>query len=195
MNILHLINVITAYKPTPFAKNIKHATKLEHDNIEKHPFVDSLIKGKLSDNQYACYLLNLAPIYEAIENKLNLSNGLKRSHLIRQDLEKYIKAIGPLGDMFFYHNWLQSLFNKDSFSVTSDFYIRWLGDLYGGQILAKNIRFNDHLKFKNVRYSIRQARGLIETNAKKREKEFVSLIKESYSYNYKLVDKLHNNVC
>lgn len=195
MKILHLINVITAYKPTPFAKNIKLSTKVEHDNIEKHPFVDSLIRGKLSDTQYACYLLNLIPIYESIENKLELSNELRRSHLMRQDLEKYQKLLGSLGDMFFYHDWLMSLFDKDKFSISSDFYIRWLGDLYGGQILSKNIRFNSHLKFKNVRQSIRQARDIIETNAKKRETEFVSLIKESYTFNFQLVEKLYNNVC
>lgn len=195
MKILHLLNVITAYRPTPFAKSIKFSTKKEHDDIEKHPFVDSLIKGKLTDIQYACYLLNLIPVYEAIENKLNLPHELRRSHFMRQDLDKYQKLLGSLGDMFFYHDWLNNLLSKDNFSITSDFYIRWLGDLYGGQILAKNIKFNNHLKFRNVRNSIRQARELIETNAKKREKEFVLLIKKSYSYNYQLVEKLYNNVC
>jgi len=195
VNILHLIKVITAYKPTAFAKHIKISTKLEHDNIEKHPFVDNLIKGKLTDTQYACYLLNLIPIYDVIENRLNLDNSLRRSNLMRQDLDRYQKLLGSLGDMFFYHDWLKNLFDKDVFSITSDFYIRWLGDLYGGQILSKNIRFNNHLKFKDVRSSIRHARSLIELNAKGREEEFISLIKDSYSHNYKLVDTLYNNVC
>jgi heme oxygenase len=195
VKILHLLNVITAYKPTPFAKGVKLATKVEHDRIEKHPFVDNLIAGKLTDAQYACYLLNLIPIYESIERHLNLCGDLLRSNIMRSDLLKYQKSLGPLGDMYFYHEWLENINSANKLTTISNFYIRWLGDLYGGQILAKNIKFNQHLKFKNVRHSIRQARDLIELNAKNQDTEFVSLIKKAYSFNYDLVDNLYNHVC
>ena len=71
----HLLNVITAYKPNKFSKQIKKATKEKHDAIESHPFMRAMIDGSLSDFKYAVYLANLLPIYKAVEMFLFTKNN------------------------------------------------------------------------------------------------------------------------
>ena len=90
MNVLHLINVITAYRPTAFAKRVKLETKANHDAIEQHPFIDLIIKGKMTDLQYAAYLSNVCPVYDIVEKKLLTPRSiLARTNYIRKDIEQY----------------------------------------------------------------------------------------------------------
>ncbi|NBW58664.1 hypothetical protein EBR43_12985, partial [bacterium] len=76
--LLHLIKVLTAYKPNEFSKKIKKQTKVKHDQIESHPFIKEMLSGELSDFKYAVYLNNLLPIYKGVEmflfNKRNTNS-------------------------------------------------------------------------------------------------------------------------
>jgi len=194
MDILHLIKVITAYKPTAFAKKVKLETKMEHDAIERHPFVDLIIKGRMTDLQYAAYLSNVYPVYDIVEKKLLTPQCiLARTNCIRKDVEQYSNLLNvDLSSVFVNEDWVQKLKTADELDVLAAFYIRWLGDMYGGQILAKNIRFHSALKFTNVRLCIKMARELIELNACKSADVFIERIKSAYADNYNLAEKLHN---
>lgn len=194
MNLIHLIKVITAYKLTPFAKRIKEATQPLHSQIEAHPFISRLISEKLSDIEYAVYLSNLFPVYEKVERKLlGPSSILARKKFIEKDLNDYSKFLNVnLEDFYVNKDWAESLDEADNYKLTAVFYIRWLGDLYGGQILAKNIRFNSSLKFKNVRDCIKVARSLIEYYGSKDENRFLVQISDAYTRNYDLVDRIQN---
>jgi len=164
MDVLHLIKVITAYKHTAFSKKVKLETEANHDAIEQHPFVDLIIKGKMTDLQYAAYLSNVYPVYDIVEKKLLAPQSiLARTNYIRKDIEQYSNFLNTdLSRLYVNDEWVQKLKSGDEVDVLAAFYIRWLGDLYGGQILAKNIRFNSALKFKSVRLCIKVARELIE---------------------------------
>lgn len=194
MDIIHLVKVITAYRPTAFAKKLKASTRKEHDEIERHPFVQKLISGSITDEEYTAYLDNLLLIYTTIEGKVLLyekNTDLKRSHLIIKDLFDYkTKCNVEVGRNVCNRDWLQNIESKDTFGCTADFYIRWLGDLYGGQIMSKNFKFHSSLIFNNVRSCIKRAREVIEVNAKGREDEFINLVKQSYRFNYNLVQEL-----
>jgi hypothetical protein len=194
MDILHLIKVITAYKPTTFAKKVKLETRIDHDAIERHPFVDLIIKGRMTDLQYAAYLSNVYPVYDIVEKKLLTSQSiLVRANCIRKDVEQYSNFLNiDLACLFVNEDWVQKLQTADELDVLAAFYIRWLGDLYGGQILAKNIRFHSALKFTNVRLCIKMARELIELNACNNADVFIERIKSAYADNYNLAEKLHN---
>jgi len=196
MDIIHLVKVITAYKLTPFAKRIKQITKPLHDQIEVHSFVKKFIDGQLTDLEYAVYLYNLLPVYEKIERHLlSTMPILSRTKQIKEDLNQYTSFLNTdLSQYYVNQEWVNSLDAKDTFKLTAVFYTRWLGDLYGGQILAKKIRFNSALKFDNIRNCIRVARELIEYNGSKDENRFLVQISEAYTKNYDLVTKIENKL-
>jgi len=194
MDVLHLIKVITAYKHTAFSKKVKLETKANHDAIEQHPFVDLIIKGKMTDFQYAAYLSNVYPVYDIVEKRLPISQSiLVRTNCIQRDIEQYSSLLNvDLSSVFVNEDWVQKLKTADELDILAAFYIRWLGDMYGGQILAKNIRFHSALKFTNVRLCIKMARELIELNACNSADVFIERIKSAYADNYNLAEKLHN---
>jgi len=194
VSILHLFNVITAYRPTPFAKHLKQSTRVRHDAIESHPFVKKLINGKVTDLEYAAYLKNLLSVYGAVESKLFDSDTpveLFRTTFIIQDLNKYKTLLNLNLDRYnFWEQWTDSIKSGDELTVAANFYIRWLGDMYGGQIMSKNFKFNSALKFKNVRSCIKTARSIIENIGSTNPELFIERVNQAYEHNYILATRL-----
>lgn len=168
MNLFHLINVITAYKPNKYSKLLKERTKEAHDAIEQHPFFRDLLNGTLPDVKYAYYLANLLPIYEMLEKEF-LSNVEDKSVLqslkIKKDLENYSKLLNKKIDnstynyAFAYVSYVQQ---KSRIFKKADLYVRWLADMYGGQFLRKKVKFGEKYKFTNLRKNIKFIRKMIE---------------------------------
>jgi heme oxygenase len=196
---LHLLNVITAYRPNKFSKQIKKATKEKHDAIEKHPFIKSMIDGSLSDFKYAIYLNNLLPIYKAVEMFLFYSTPVDRdllqSRKINNDLNEYIRFLGiniDRPEYIFNKEWLNYFLFKDKFLQKAELYIRWLADMYGGQIIKRNIRFNSKYDFDDLRNEIKLIRrmiedGLDETNVDR----FIEEVNKAYEFHHQLADKIN----
>ena len=197
MNVLHLINVITAHTPSPLAKRIKHATKQQHDRIENHPLILKLIKGSITDLEYAVYLKNLLPIYRAVEQMFfdpNTSGDLIRSRLIEQDVHNYGKTI-DLADAKYDNlskDWIDLFYSKSLFLKQTELYIRWLADMYGGQMIKKNVKFNAKYKFNSVRQSIKDVRTMLEKDlTEDNVTDFISQVNASYNMHYVLADRVY----
>lgn len=196
MNIWHLIKVITAYRPTKIAKYIKQNTKQNHDVIEQHPFFKDLLSGRLSDAAYANYLGQLLPLYISIENNLCKKNwpiDLITSIRIADDIKKYREIVDidtkvwPVA-----MEWINHFYSKPVLLQKTDLYIRWLADLYGGQILKNRVKFNSKYSFKNARRCIQIVRKYIEEGINDSNKEmFVYEVNKSYDLHYKLVDQIY----
>ena len=193
----HLLKVITAYKPNKFSKHVKQATKTLHDEIESHPFFKSMIDGSLSDEQYYIYLFNLLPIYKSVEHFVlndHLNSDLRQSVKIQKDIIEYSKICSHVrldGDVFFCNEWLERFNSKDKFFKKAELYIRWLADLYGGQILKKNIKFVNKYAFKDVRKCIKTVRKLIEKDLNESNVEkFIEEINIAYAFHKRLADKI-----
>jgi len=195
--LLHLINVLTAYRPNKFSKKLKKETKFNHDKIENHPLLQELIKGELPDFKYGIYLINLLPIYTSVETFLlpGTNTDLLQSVKVRDDLLKYSRHLNLTFNnekVLFYQDWLNSFFAKDQFFKKSELYVRWLADMYGGQILKKKVRFGSKYEFNNLRDSIKIIRrkieeGLDNTNID----QFINEVNKTYDYHYKLADKVY----
>jgi len=196
---LHLLNVITAYRPNKFSKQIKKATKEKHDAIEKHPFIKSMIDGSLSDFKYAIYLNNLLPIYKAVEMFLFYSTPVDRdllqSRKINNDLNEYIRFLGiniDRSEYIFNKEWLNYFLFKDKFLQKAELYIRWLADMYGGQIIKRNIRFNSKYDFNDLRNEIKLIRRMIEDGLDETNVDsFIEEVNKAYEFHHQLADKIN----
>ena len=194
--LLHLINVITAYRPNKFSKQIKKGTKEIHDNIEKHPFFIDLLSGNLPAYKYAIYLYNLLPVYSGVEMFFfNVSNNLDllRSKSVLEDWQNYSKDLNIDFSKFnFNSEWITYFYNKPNLLKKTELYVRWLADMYGGQILAKNVRFGSKYRFNNLRNAIKTVRKLIEDGIDETNVNlFIKEANRTFDYHYKIIDKIY----
>lgn len=196
--LFHLIKVITAYKPNHLSKKIKKETKEIHDKIEKHPFFLDMIQKELPEYKYAIYLQNLAPIYKGVEMFLfqnNTNNDIVQSKKIEEDLRLYsahLKLKFDLPQFKFNGEWLEHFFSKEDFYKKTELYVRWLADLYGGQIIKRYHRFGNKYVFTNVRASIQQVRKQIEEDlTEKNVDRFIEETKKTYQYHTDIVNKIY----
>jgi hypothetical protein len=83
-------------------------------------------------------------------------------------------------------------FNKKSiFLKKTELYIRWLADLYGGQILKRNVKFKNKYNFKDVRNCIKIVRKLIEKDLNETNvNDFIEEVNKSYAFHKHLADKI-----
>lgn len=197
--LLHILNVITAYKPNRLSKRIKLETKTAHDEIEKHTFIKSMIDGTLSDKKYAIYLYNLYPIYKSVEMLLfsgkNFNKDLFQSVKIQNDLNNYKNELNfeyDRPEYNFNEGWINHFYSKSFFLKKTELYIRWLADMYGGQIIKKNIKFNSKYSFTNLRESIKTIRSYLEEDlTEENVNSFINEVNKSYEFHHKLADKIN----
>lgn len=138
--------------------SLKELTKEAHTNAERQEFVKILFSGSIDPKLYATYLKNQHPQYEILEvcaMPLGLLNGLpdiRRAPAINDDfvelwgadnkdtppmcpvVQDYIKYILSIKD--------------DPKRLMAHIYVRHMGDLAGGQMIAKRVPGNgNYYKF------------------------------------------------
>lgn len=127
--------------------SLKELTYEEHRHAETRPFVKVLFKGDIDPQIYATYLYNQFPMYEILEvcamphGILNDVPGILRSKSIRLDFEELWQgetkpALCPVVDD--YIKYILSI-KDDPKKLMSHIYVRHMGDLAGGQMIAKRV--------------------------------------------------------
>jgi heme oxygenase (biliverdin-producing, ferredoxin) len=131
--------------------SLREITKDLHTDAERTEFAKKLLSGSISKEDYANYLYQMVLIYPTIEmgNKIqgNFANlpDIERAWPIYQD---YIELAGKnnpnykwLPSTVDYHHYLLELLNDldRKHLIKAHLYCRHMGDLYGGQILAKRV--------------------------------------------------------
>jgi len=124
---------------------LKDATWAKHREIEKLPLIQTMFEGKFNEVMYANYLFELKYIYKQIEdlsNKHGITEGMP-------DLDRYesiCKDIEELGINFDrdlvpstteYLQYLEKLSNENPKMLMAHVYVRHMGDLYGGKLMAR----------------------------------------------------------
>lgn len=136
----------------PLTDLMREQTNELHQRIEHVQFTQKLFLGVLPKTLYARYLSGLLVIYMALESELiKLSanqypalRGLRpffRAQLIQKDLLYILDGREQLNDGF--SMWPQKIAEFSNFSLENVLaltYVRFLGDIGGGQILLKRIR-------------------------------------------------------
>jgi heme oxygenase len=150
--------------------SLKEITKDLHTDAERTVFAKKLLTGALTSEEYANYLWQMVLVYNGIETAarsqgmlVNLPD-IERAHKIYQDC---IELVGPnhnlkwLPVVIEYYHYLLSLnYNAErKHLVKAHLYCRHMGDLYGGQMIAKKVpgkgRFYEFKDADNLKTAIR----------------------------------------
>ncbi|HRK74260.1 MAG TPA: biliverdin-producing heme oxygenase, partial [Rhodothermales bacterium] len=130
---------------------LKEITHDLHRTAERTAFSRLLVSGKITQQQYAQYLYQMALVYSTIETGVKEIGfmeqlpGLERSSHIYHD---FIELAGEQQEAFIflpatlaYHHYLMQLLSDDRrrHLIRAHVYCRHMGDLFGGQIIAKRI--------------------------------------------------------
>ena len=124
---------------------LKDATWDKHRQIEKLPLIQTMFEGKFTDVMYADYLFELKYIYKKIEdlsNKYNITEGmpdLDRYESICEDIKElsinFDRDLMPSTVEYLAH--LDKLSEENPKLLMAHVYVRHMGDLYGGKLMAR----------------------------------------------------------
>lgn len=130
---------------------LKSATKGLHHEVERAPFMRALLRGSLDRAAYCALLRNLYAIYDALEVALDKHaehpglkplrlSGLARREALARDLEalhgpNWACELTVLESGRRYVQHLSELNRSEPERLAAHAYVRYLGDLSGGQLL------------------------------------------------------------
>jgi heme oxygenase len=128
--------------------SLKKLTKSKHSGAERSWFASLMMSGKITNEEYAVYLKQQFECYNALEDRFkSISNSistipenLKRATPIMNDLKELssdIDSIPIFESTKKYTNYILNECKEDI--LYAHVYVRYLGDLKGGQMIAKRI--------------------------------------------------------
>lgn len=134
---------------TGLAHQLRQGSHDLHGVAERTGLMAAMVRGKLARAHYANWLLNLQAIYAALEAGLRAAGSvpgidfapLFRSNAIAQDLQ----FLQPGPDLVLceatrrYVQRLEELAATQPRLLLAHAYVRYLGDLHGGQMLRRSI--------------------------------------------------------
>jgi heme oxygenase len=128
--------------------SLRELTHDAHKNAETQPFVKILFSGKINPKIYATYLKNQHPTYELLEvcamaqGVLNGLPDIRRAPAILADFKELWRdedgepQILPVVKRYTDH--IMSI-KDDPAKLMAHIYVRHMGDLAGGQLIAKRV--------------------------------------------------------
>jgi heme oxygenase len=128
--------------------SLKDLTHAAHKDAETQPFVKVLFSGKINPKLYATYLKNQHPMYEILEvcamarGLLNGLSGIRRAPSILSDFQELWDEkdgdpqMCPVVDE--YIKYILSIKDQPE-KLMAHVYVRHMGDLAGGQMIAKRV--------------------------------------------------------
>ena len=175
---------------TTFHAQIKLRSDSAHREAEEAPFIAELMGGTLSTSAYLDYLKALAPIYQRMEQLFTARGSeeplsyfdhraLDRAEFIAADisyLEGASEDTGDIKSLPSISNYLKTLHDEISpVRLTAHHYIRYLGDLSGGQAIARLVARHYQIPAEALNFYNFEDIGDI-VFYKKRYRDFLNLI-------------------
>ncbi|WP_052663693.1 heme oxygenase (biliverdin-producing) [Psychromicrobium lacuslunae] len=131
---------------------MRESSQTDHQEAEDSSFIAELMTGKLSLLHYQALLAQYAYLYAALDSCATelrsaghfsalLDARLERSALMLADLAALgASTAGPLPSMVRYVERIRNVSTQQPHRYLAHHYVRFLGDLSGGQILARKIQ-------------------------------------------------------
>ena len=151
--------------------SLKELTIKQHQNAERQNFAGTLMSGKISKESYLEYLVNQLHCYSSLENHRSFKlpdERLKRVEKIQEDItelqndlkkinEELTKMITQSTKDYIKH--VKIINNEEDY--LAHIYVRYLGDLRGGQMISKKIpgkgkyyQFENSIELANSIYKV-----------------------------------------
>jgi heme oxygenase len=137
----------------PLSTRLKRRTAQAHRRAERSGVIHQLVTRQATRDAYICYLRNLYPVYTALESGLSGLRGLagyrvltdpalERAAAIEADLRalagtNWQTAIPLLASA---KDYAQRIEQASTSRLLAHAYVRYLGDLNGGQIIRRLLR-------------------------------------------------------
>jgi len=128
--------------------NLKELTKEHHTNAERQAFVKEMFGGNITNERYATYLFNQHPQYNMLE-MFAMMHGLfdgmpelRRAPRIHEDYQElwdkdpHQPPLLPVVKEYMNH--IMTI-KDDPDKLMAHVYVRHMGDLSGGQMIAKRV--------------------------------------------------------
>ena len=150
------------------AADFKNASQQIHAQLESHPWVKKLFKGAATLQEYKSYLLALKAVYEALEQgivqyqsyhpetdlfhqlidpayfrKDAIQDDLETLHHIVQSQLDIVTSAGVLN----YRQRIVNITKDNPILLVAHAYVRYLGDLSGGQMLKQKLEHQHQYQF------------------------------------------------
>jgi heme oxygenase len=130
--------------------SLKEITHDLHRDAERTIFAKKLLSGSISKEEYAKYLWQMFSVYEAIEftaktqGMLENLPGIERTQKILDDCLELVghdHALHWLPETIQYRKYLFDLnqIPERRHLIRAHLYVRHMGDLFGGQMIAKRV--------------------------------------------------------
>ncbi len=128
-------------------QRLKADTRALHARAERAGVMAALLSGKVTRHQYVALLANLQAIYGALEASLEAQGtltampALARSAALAADLRGFEAAPQTMVPATLeYVERLRAQSSADPHRLWAHVYVRYLGDLHGGQILSRLVQ-------------------------------------------------------
>lgn len=141
--------------PQSLAAKLRAGTRAKHRLAEETPFVQRLLAGAVGRSRYGAYLESLYFVYAAMESALDLHRGhaglglldlpaLRRVPSLEEDLAywrgpAWRASAAPSEATRDYAERIREVTRRRPLMLAAHLYTRYLGDLSGGQLLARAV--------------------------------------------------------
>lgn len=139
--------------------SLKELTWEKHKIAERQDFANLLLSGKINPKFYANFLANQLAQYQMLETLAEKHGhfdgieNLKRSRFIENDIAELghlpndTKLVSVINE---YLDHLLLIERTDNHKLLAHMYVRYMGDLYGGQMIARKVPGSaQHYRFEN----------------------------------------------
>lgn len=126
---------------------LRDYTNQKHREVESHPFVQYMLSGDITKEHYSMYLQQMHVVYSDLEYFSKISGLLSdlpdicRSDYIKTDISElgYFEPQVRFASTEKYKQRIIELNYTDKPKLIAHLYVRHMGDLYGGKIIAKRV--------------------------------------------------------
>jgi heme oxygenase len=155
---------------------LKELTADLHAEAEAQPFLKTIFEGNVDRQKYTSYLFQLLNIYGLLETLARPHGlfkgmeGLERTKEIEKDWKElcgYEPAMNMLNNstVVYLNHLIQDDVKNDPKKLMAHIYVRHMGDLFGGQQLAKLLPGSNHMyKFEDIPTLVNEIRSKIDVS-------------------------------